>query len=62
MRDYIGKSRFWNFAPNNPTQTRFTRFMQGPLHAPNTSFSRAAHKFESMAKDAVKNRYSDYLD
>ncbi len=61
MKDYLGKSRFWNVAPANPTQTRFTRFIKGPFHQPESSFTRAARRWESMMKDAAKTRYSEYL-
>lgn len=62
MKDYLGKARFWNAAPLNPTQTIYTRFIKGPLEPTKTIFSRGRSDWQKIGKDAMKNRYSEWLD
>jgi len=62
MKDYLHTARFINAAPRNPTQTRYTRFLKGPVHPMESMFTRAGRDWQKRIKDATKTRYSEWLD
>ena len=50
MKDRLGKARFWNLAPKNPTQTRYTRFLLGPRGKIKTSYTDSLERFEMFKR------------
>jgi len=62
MKDLLGKSRLWNTPVKNRTQTFYTRFLKGPSAELKSQFTASQEAFEKFGKDALKTKYSEYLE
>ena len=62
MKDRIGRAKFINLPVKNPTQTRYTRFMRMPYTRLESAFTRSEDKYRTLMNNALKNRYSEYLE
>lgn len=62
MRDYLGRSKFINIAPRNPTQTYLRRLVKMPGSGLETIFGDAKRDWERMKRDALKTRYSEFFE
>jgi hypothetical protein len=48
MKDQLGKAKWLNRFPNNPTQNRYTRFLRGPNAKPNDAFTKSQKEFRKV--------------
>lgn len=55
-------SQDWNRAPKNPTQTRWTRFLQTAGGEVESDHTRMKQDFAGMTKDILKTEYTDILE
>ena len=60
MKDYLGKARFWNAMPKNPTQTKYLRFMKTPKATLSTSFEDSVENFRRLM-ERHKTVYEKYV-
>ena len=55
------KSHFINIFPQNPTQTRYFRFLKGPDSEIKTMFTESVSKFTQGNEKRLKTRYTKFL-
>jgi hypothetical protein len=55
-------SQFINAPPKNPTQTQYTRFLEKPGGVVTSQFTKTQQDFESAMSDALKTKYTPYLE
>jgi hypothetical protein len=62
MRDILKSSWWENLFPQNPTQTRYDRFMKGPGTPIRTDYDEALERFDRMGKTWGETHYDDFLE
>jgi hypothetical protein len=62
MKDYLGRSAFWNIAPRNRTQTAYTRFLKGPGAELKSQFTESVAAFKKLGENSLRTRYTEFLE
>ena len=52
---------FWNNPARNPTQTRYTRFMETPRKGIVSAFTESKKQFQEQREDLFKNRFIELM-
>jgi hypothetical protein len=59
MKDKLNK--LWNVFPQNPTQTKYLRFLKGPDSEIKTQFTESVSNFNKKKKDLFLTKYSKFI-
>lgn len=61
MKNYLKESAWWNNPIDNPTQTRYTRFMKVPHGEMDTMFNKIGSRFKTFG-GLPKTRYDELME
>jgi len=57
MKNYLKTSYFINIFPQNPTQTKYLRFLKYPWSPLTSQFEKSQKEWDKIMKDVWRTRY-----
>jgi hypothetical protein len=62
MRQKNRLDKLWNIPPQNPTQTRYLRFLRSPEGRLKTMWSEGMERFNQKMVKGIQTAYSELLE